>query len=170
MSTTGKVKWFDATKGFGFVVSDEGGADILLHSNVLKDYGQSSIAEGTELIIEVVNSPKGRQASKIVSITPPLVDAAQALERSKAFFSEVSEEDYKVPLEPVRVKWFDKSRGFGCLNRFGEVEDIFVHIEILRAFGLSELETGEAVCAKVTEGDRGKMAIEVRSWDHASRP
>jgi CspA family cold shock protein len=71
-----------------------------------------------------------------------------------------------VPFSPARVKWFDKGKGFGFANVFGNAEDVFVHVEILRRCGLADLQPGEAVAIKVVDGPRGKMAAEVRSWDY----
>jgi CspA family cold shock protein len=167
-SVKGRVKWFDATKGFGFVISDEGGPDILLHSNVLKDFGQSSVIEETVVEVEVVSTKRGAQASKVLSITPPIIDEEEAHRLTAAFCGDISKDAYNEELSPARVKWFDKSRGFGCINTFKDKEDVFVHIEVLRAYGLSELESGEAVSVKTAQGNRGRMAIEIRPWDFAS--
>jgi CspA family cold shock protein len=166
-SVIGKIKWFDAAKGFGFVVSDSGGPDILLHGNVLKDFGQSSVVEETRIEIEVVATKRGSQASRILSITPPIVDTDEAHRKAAAFCGDVAKEAYEVNLAPARVKWFDKIRGFGCINLFNDNEDVFVHIEVLRAYGLAELECGEAIGVKTAVGERGKMAIEIRPWDYA---
>ena len=66
---------------------------------------------------------------------------------------------------PARVKWFDRGKGFGFLNMFGDKSDVFVHMETLRAANLTSLEAGEAVATRITEGPRGKMATEVALWD-----
>ena len=50
-TVSGRVKWFDPSKGFGFVVADEGGPDILLHANVLRNFGQSSVADAAGIEI-----------------------------------------------------------------------------------------------------------------------
>ena len=71
-----------------------------------------------------------------------------------------------MPFVAARVKWFDKAKGFGFANVFGNAEDVFVHVEVLRRFGLSDLQPGEAVAIRVVDGPRGKMAGEVRSWDY----
>ena len=158
----GKVKWFDPGKGFGFVLRDGGGDDVLLHANVLRNFGQGSVVEGATVEMTVVNTPRGSQAESIISITPPDHAALVPL----ADMENVTAEDIaRCPLEPARIKWFDKAKGFGFANVFGTDDDIFVHVEVLRRSGLSDLATGEAVAMRVMPGKRGRMAIEVLTWD-----
>ena len=77
--------------------------------------------------------------------------------------------DLSLPLLPARVKWFDKSKGFGFANVFGRPEDVFLHIEVLRRSGLADLQPGEAVTLRVVDGARGRMAVQVTSWESALR-
>lgn len=160
----GRVKWFDATKGFGFIVADEGGKDILLHANVLRNFGQSSIADGTELRVLVHETERGIQASAIVEIirAPDRMDSAQ--DESADF--DLAELE-ALPMVAARVKWFDRTKGFGFANIFGRPEDVFIHAEVLRRSSLSELMPGEAVSLRVTEGRRGLLAVGVYAWDTA---
>jgi CspA family cold shock protein len=73
----------------------------------------------------------------------------------------------QVVLQPARVKWFDKGKGFGFANVFGSDADIFVHVEVLRRSGLADLAPGEALALRVIDGKRGLMAIEVSAWEAA---
>jgi CspA family cold shock protein len=72
-------------------------------------------------------------------------------------------------VEPSRVKWFDKGKGFGFANVFGRPEDVFIHIEVLRHSGFADLQAGEAVGLRIVEGKRGRMAVQVLSWEAAVR-
>lgn len=75
----GLVKWFDPAKGYGFVVSDEGGPDILLHVNVLRNFGQSSVADGARIEIVTHQTGRGVQAVEVLSIMPPERDDTPVL-------------------------------------------------------------------------------------------
>jgi len=162
LPVSGVVKWFDPVKGFGFVVADEGGADILLHVNVLRNFGQSSVADGARVQLEAQKTERGVQAVSIVSIEPPVSAQNVALSDIVGLDAEAVA---GAPLEPARVKWFDKSKGFGFANVFGRRDDIFLHIEVLRQSGLSDLAPGEALAMRVIEGKRGDMAAEVQAWE-----
>lgn len=161
----GVVKWFDPSKGFGFVVADEGGADILLHVNVLRNFGQSSVADGARIEILTHRTDRGVQAVEVVSITPPVRDESPVL----SDFADMDPDALRnAPLEPARVKWFDKAKGFGFANAFGSPDDIFLHVEVLRSSGLADLQPGEAVALRVVQGKRGRMAVEVVTWEVAA--
>jgi CspA family cold shock protein len=162
----GRVKWFDPAKGFGFIVSESSNADILLHANVLRNFGQSSVADGSGVTVRIQATQRGVQAIEVLAIEPPegvglpLGDEAGMLS---------AEELRALPLEPARVKWFDKAKGFGFANVFGRPEDVFIHIEVLRISGFADLASGEAVALRVIEGRRGRMAVQVQSWETALR-
>lgn len=160
----GVLKWFDPTKGYGFVVSDDGGPDILLHVNVLRNFGQSSIADGAGIEIVTHRTDRGVQAVEIVSISPVDRETTTIL----TDFSLAEDVDLAgTPLEPARVKWFDKGKGFGFANVFGQNEDVFLHVEVLRQSGLADLQPGEALAMRVVDGKRGRMAAEVTAWETA---
>lgn len=160
----GRVKWFDPVKGFGFVLPDEGGSDILLHANVLRNFGQSSVADRATVEIDVQATERGRQAVEVHVIEPPDDIEIGVLSDLQDIDPEVMR---NAPLQPARVKWFDKAKGFGFANTFGNDEDVFVHVEVLRRSGLADVQPGEAVALRVIDGKRGRMATEVCGWEAA---
>ena len=162
MQVVGSVKWFDPSRGFGFVLCEGIDQDVLLHVNVLKKYGQSSVAPGTALTIIVQNYDRGLQAIEVVNIT---VDNDTSVPRLDDF-AKLSPEDIAViELEPARVKWFYASKGFGFANVFGFADDVFLHAEVLRYNGLADVSPGEAIAVKVVQAQRGLMACEIKPWD-----
>ena len=160
----GQVKWFDAVKGYGFLVADDDLGDILLHANVLRNFGRGSVAEGSLVSFSVQQTERGRQAAEIFEIVSP-VEFADTEEISTAL-SELPKVD-GLPLEPARIKWFDKAKGFGFANTFGSAEDIFLHLEVMRQYGFSDLSPGEAISVQVIDGPRGRMAGSIYPWDKA---
>lgn len=161
---TGQVKWFDSAKGFGFVVAEAEPRDILLHANVLRNFGQGSVADGAEITLIVQDTERGAQAVEVLDIKLPDRTSTE----TGAELPDLADRDIGVvPLVPARVKWFDRAKGFGFANTFGHPEDVFIHAEVLRRSGLAELMPGEAIGLKVIQGRRGLMAAEVLAWDAA---
>ncbi|QRZ12524.1 cold shock domain-containing protein [Paracoccus methylovorus] len=159
------VKWFDGGKGFGFLTDPDGGADILLHANVLRNFGQSSVAEGSHVVAIIQKTARGMQALEVLEITPP---ASEPMPAIADLCSATPEEIALLPLLPARVKWFDKAKGFGFANLFGEKADVFLHVEVLRHSGFADLAVGEAIALRVVDGRRGMMAAQILSWERAA--
>jgi CspA family cold shock protein len=162
----GRVKWFDPGKGFGFIVSDEADVDILLHANVLRNFGQGSVADSAGIVVRVQRTQRGVQAIEVLRIDPPEGSAFPLSEEAGLV---IASDIQSLPLEAARVKWFDKNKGFGFANVFGRTEDVFIHAEVLRVSGFADLAAGEAVALRIVEGRRGRMAVQVLSWEVASR-
>jgi CspA family cold shock protein len=158
----GRVKWFDPSKGFGFIISDESEVDVLLHANVLRNFGQSSIADGAGIAVRVQKTQRGVQAVEVVRIDPPEGAVFPLIEQAVEM---LSADILALPLEPARVKWFDKGKGFGFANVFGRGEDVFIHAEVLRISGFADLDSGEAVALRIIDGKRGRMAVQVVAWE-----
>ena len=159
----GYLKWYNPLKGFGFVVDETSNEDILLRANVLQKFGRNSIAEGAFIDFKAQKTSRGLKVAEILSIDPSSLPRPELIDLENLELSYIQ----TLPLEPARVKWFDSVKGFGFVNIYGKDTDVFIHIEILRRSGLTDLQAGEAIALRVIDGRRGKMAAELCSWDSA---
>ena len=162
----GRVKWFDSTRGFGFVVSDEVDGDILLHFSVLREHGRRSVPEGALIECVPTRLQRGLQARRVLSID--LSTALPARPRSPSLPSERADRralcEAASEFQPVEVKWFNRVKGYGFVNRGGpdEDEDIFVHMETVRQADLGELQPGQLLEARIAPSAKGLTAVELR--------
>ena len=154
---TGAIKWFDVSKGYGFIVPDNGMPDILLHVTCLRRDGFQTAYEGSRVVVEVLQRPKGLQAFRIVSMDDSTAVHPAQMEppRTHVVVNPTS------GLERAQVKWFNRLRGFGFLTRGEGTPDIFVHMETLRRYGITELRPGQVVLVRFGPGPKGLMAAEV---------
>jgi CspA family cold shock protein len=155
---SGVIKWFDVAKGYGFIVPDSGLSDVLLHVTCLRRDGYQTAYEGARVVCEVLPGPKGLQAFRVISMdeSTAIHPAQMPPPRTHVTVTPTS------GLERAQVKWFNRLRGFGFLTRGEGTPDIFVHMETLRRFGLTELRPGQFVLVRFGPGPKGMMAAEVR--------
>lgn len=172
-AVVGRVKWFDATRGFGFLVSDQVDGDVLLHFSVLREHGRRSVPEGATIECVPVRLDRGLQAKKVLSI-----DTSTALPQPVRSSIPASERADRKALaesagafEPVEVKWFNRVRGYGFLKRSEEAggEDVFVHMETVRIAHLPELQPGQQLEARIAPTGKGLTAVELRERDGPER-
>jgi CspA family cold shock protein len=153
---TGRVKWFDATRGFGFLVCDGLEGDVLLHFSVLREHGRRSVPEGAIIEVIPVKQERGLQAKRVISI-----DLSAALpQQPRSSMSSADRADRKSltdaagEFEPVEVKWFNRDDSGG--------EDVFVHMETVRQAHLGDLQPGQTLEARIAPSGKGLTAVELR--------
>lgn len=136
----GKVKFFNAQKGFGFIQRDEGGEDVFVHISQVERAGLEGLAEGQELQFNLVDRGGKVSAADLQIVGDVIAPQAKAPQRELTGEKAVG-----------TVKFFNTMKGFGFITRDDGKEDAFVHISAVERSGLPG----------IAEGDRFEFDLEV---------
>lgn len=131
---TGKVKFFDPRRGYGFITPDDGGVDVFLQLDCVKRCGATALVAGASVQFEAGRRERGEY---VTTIAAPGASPASG--------------------EPAKVKWFSRSKGFGFVTTASGV-DVFVTAAALRASGVTHLDAGRTVTVSFVARDRGAFA------------
>lgn len=166
VEVAGRIKWFDVAKGYGFIVPDDGAADVLLHVTVLRKDGFQTAREGARVVCEAAVRAKGLQVFRVLSMDETTAVHPTQLPPARTHVQVTPSGGFEIAV----VKWFNRTRGFGFLTRGDGTEDIFVHMETLRRYGITELNPGEGLLVRFGDGPKGLMAAEVRPLEAVLPP
>lgn len=184
--TEAVVKWFNLTKGFGFVAPADGSADAFLHSSVVNRAGMPNVGEGTKLLVKINDGPKGRQVASIMQVLG-VAPVPQSNNTNAGFGGGYSSGfgggggfgnnggfgggggggGRPQPTGPEddlsgTVKWFKPDKGFGFVTPDDGGRDVFVHRSVLLRAGLQMLDSGQKVHMKVQTASKGREATEIQ--------
>ncbi len=166
LEMAGEIKWFDVAKGYGFIVPDNGLSDVLIHVTTLRRDGFNTAREGARVVCEVLQRAKGLQVFKVLSLDLSTAVHPSQTNPARTHVQVTPTGGFEIAI----VKWFNRVRGFGFLTRGDGTEDIFVHMETLRRYGIAELNPGEGLLVRFGDGPKGLMAAEVRPLEAVLPP
>ena len=147
------VKWFNLTKGFGFVAPADGSSDAFLHSSVVSHAGMRDVPEGTKLLVQITDGPKGRQVASILQVLGQSAVPPKSTNRAPATGPETE--------LTGTVKWYKVDKGFGFVTPDGGDRDVFVHRSVVVAAGLQHLDSGQKVRMRVQSAAKGQEATSI---------
>jgi CspA family cold shock protein len=164
LAVPGKVKWFNPSKGYGFVELSDGSGDAFLHATVLGRIGISAVHPGETLELRVAPGQRGPQVTEVISVD----NSTAASKPPRASFRSPSDQATSEASvqETGTVKWYNTTKGFGFRVRDGGGRDVFVHTSALQRAGITGLNEGQRVVVDVTEGRKGPEAASVRLTLH----
>lgn len=146
------LKWFNGTKGFGFVVPEDESYDAFLHITTLQEVGLHSIGEGAVLVCTVYDGPKGKQVKQVIEV----IDKG-----SVGTMPESNEEDGTITMGGI-VKWYKPDKGFGFIIPDDGMKDVFVHKSCLDRLEIEELQAGQRVRITLRAVDKGREAVDIK--------
>ena len=159
-SVTALVKWYNPTKGFGFVSLEDGQSDAFLHVSVLERAGYQELPEGARLACQVVQGRRGLQVSEIDSVDLSTATAPAAGPRRGP---PGGGDRRGPPGEEIEgtVKFFNPEKGFGFVVPDNGGQDVFVSARTLERAGINHLDPDQRVRVSVRMGDKGPLATRV---------
>ncbi len=150
-----KLKWFNAAKGFGFVVQENNPVDAFLHITQLQKMGINGLGEGAEVMCVVEQTEKGAIVTELVEVLS-LGSIPEGV-----VVPELSSQDGIYKIKGI-VKLYFEDKGFGFVTPDDGMKDVFVHKSCLDACGISELHPGQQVRLTFKIANKGREAVDIQ--------
>ncbi len=160
----GKIKFFDHTKGYGFITPDEGLPDVLLHVSCLRAGGYQTAPLGARVRCQVLKRPRGLQAFRILDMDADSPSVAASVPVRSFYVAPEPQSEW----ERAVVEWFDRERGYGFLKSMSDGCAIFVHGGVLLQSGFATLRPRERLEVRWGSSAKGRVAVDLRpagAWD-----
>lgn len=139
------VKWYNPSKGYGFVQIVDTDGDIFLHASVVRLTGYLELPPGTKMRCDINDGPRGPQVAAIHSVTLGSIDGRGASGATHEIEG--------------RVKFFDPERGFGFVVPDDGGQDVFVSARQLERAGIHSLVPEQRVRLTIGTGRKGPVAV-----------
>ena len=156
------VKWYNPSKGFGFVALADGSGDAFLHVRVVESSGHASVPPGATLEVRAGPGPKGPQVTEILSVDTSTAGQEQPRNARPERPAHQPAADRPTIEETGTVKWYNPMKGFGFIVADRGGKDIFVHASALERSGIMGLAEEQRVAVDVAEGKKGPEAVSLR--------
>ena len=153
----GALRWFDHVKGYGFIIPQDGSGDILLHNDVLRNFGSKRLKPGMQISCEIMKSPKGMLATRILDVLEDAQNISSEImndNHPESFRETIKEEDLKVAI----VKWYDERKGYGFAVTHDDHGDVMLSRHILRQCGIRNILPGDKLRITIEHTERGLLA------------
>ena len=147
---TGTVKWFNATKGYGFIEPDDGSNDVFVHVSAIERAGLAALREGQRVDFATRPGRDGRLSAEDLSVSTPTDDGAAPA-------------PHNADLQTGTVKWFNTTKGYGFIEPDDGSNDVFVHVRAVERAGLGTLRDGQRVSFAPRAGRDGRLSAEYLS-------
>lgn len=169
---TATVKWYNPTKGFGFVKPTDGAPDAFLHASLVTQAGHQSLDQGAQLVCDIAIGPRGPQVAAIHSVEPPSPESLEQMPMAprrrfggSPYGGGHGGAGYpggqSGPTIEGRVKFYNADKGFGFVVPDDGSKDVFVSARTLTRAGIAELQPEQRVRVATRMGEKGPMAQRV---------